>query len=629
MCGIAGIYNFEGKPVERERLERMAEVMRYRGPDGSGMHVDGSFGMSMRRLSIIDLDTGDQPMFNEDGTVAVIFNGEVYNYRELRAGLESRGHKFRTKSDTEVIVHLYEERGADLADALCGMFAIAVWDASRRRLLLVRDRLGVKPLYYAEHAGELLFGSEIKALFAAADVPRKVDAAGLDAYMQVQYFPLERTAFAAVKKLRAGHRMIVEDGRCEIEKWWEVRFPQTHERVDEASAVSRFRELFFKSVERRLVSDVPVGAFLSGGIDSSAVVAAMAEAAGGDVKTFTIGFGAEAREFSELEHAQQAAEAFGAERFERVIRAEEVGERIERVLAHFDEPFGGGLHTFLVSEIAAPHVKVALSGIGADELLGGYERQKKARLVARYAGLPDGARRAALAGARALRRSRASLPLADKIEKLDRLSRASALDLYFEWIAVFDDSFRRMVYKPDFYNAVSEKTLGASLAPLLGNAMPKNLDDRISFLELKTTLADDFLNYTDRMSMAWSLEARTPFLDHELVEYCATLPIEMKVRNGETKYILKKAMECALPEEITGRAKQPFVLPIGIWFRGPLRPLVEKTLMRGELAAESYIEPAAAAALAREHLDGAADHSWRLWSLIMLERWFRKYAPRT
>ncbi len=249
--------------------------------------------------------------------------------------------------------------------------------------------------------------------------------------------------------------------------------------------------------------------------------------------------------------------------------------------------------------------------------------------MARYAGLPDGARRAALAGARALRRLRASIPLADKIEKLDRLSRASALDLYFEWIAVFDDSFRRMVYKPDFYSAASEKTLGASLAPLLGNAMPKNLDDRISFLELKTTLADDFLNYTDRMSMAWSLEARTPFLDHELVEYCASLPIEMKVRNGETKYILKKAMECALPEEITSRAKQPFMLPIGIWFRGPLRPLVEKTLMRGELAAESYIEPTAAAALAREHLDGAADHSWRLWSLIMLERWFRKYAPRT
>jgi asparagine synthase (glutamine-hydrolysing) len=626
MCGIAGIYNFDGAPVARERLERMAAVMRHRGPDDEGFLIDGAFGMAMRRLSIIDLDTGRQPISSEDGAVSVTFNGEIYNHLEIRAELESRGHRFTTKSDTESIVHLYEDCGAELAHRLSGMFAIAVWDAPARRLSLFRDRLGIKPLYYCIHKNELLFGSEIKCILAASDVPRAADPAGLDYYLRTQYFPLDGTIFKNIRKLRAGHRAIVDASGHRIEKYWEIIFPPIREPVGEREAVEKFRELFFRSVERRLMSDVPIGAFLSGGIDSGAVVRAMSELSGEKIKTFTIGFGAEAPGFSELAPAQTVARACGAAPYERVIHAEEVIELMDRVLGHFDEPFGGGLHMFMVSELAAKHVKVALTGIGADELLGGYERQKRLRLLTAYTRAPGIARAAALASACAIEKLSGANPLAAKIRKLDRLASAQQNELYFEWISVFDDSLRRAVYRSDFYETSIERPIGAAVEKALGDALPENYEDRISFLELKTTLADDFLNYTDKMSMAWGIEARVPFLDHELVEYVVSLPHDLKVRGGQTKYLLKKAMEGLLPEEIIHRRKQPFLLPLGIWFRGPLRPLVEKTLITGELAAAAYIDPSAARELARQHLDGNADLTWQIWSLMLVEYWFRKYA---
>lgn len=626
MCGIAGIYSFDGAPVARERLQRMADVMRHRGPDDEGFLADGGFGMAMRRLSIIDLETGRQPIASEDARVNVIFNGEIYNHRELRAELESRGHRFSTRADTEVIAHLYEECGAELAHRLAGMFAIAVWDAHANRLTLIRDRLGVKPLYYCLHGGELLFGSEIKCILAAADIPRAVDAAALDNYLQTQYFPLDSTVFESVKKLRAGHRMTVDAAGHRIEQYWEIKFPRERGHVTEPEAVGRFRELFFKSVERRLMSDVPLGAFLSGGIDSSAVARVMSEITGEKVKTFTIGFGAEAPGYSEIGQARTVARYCGAEAFEWVVRAEDVAERMERVLDHFDEPFGGGLHTFLVSELASKHVKVALSGIGADELLGGYGRQRKLALVAAYSRLPRAARGAALAAAAAVEKIAGANSVAEKIYKIDRLADARGEDLYFEWIAVFNGGLRRAVYRPEFYRESQERPIGAAVAAALGGAMPDNPEDRISFLELKTTLADDFLNYTDRMSMAWGLEAREPFLDHELVEYAVSLPPGLKVKGGRTKYILKKAMEGMLPDEIINRRKQPFLLPLGIWFRGPLKPLVEKTLMGGELASADYLEPHEVRDLARRHLEGRSDFTWQLWSLLLLESWFRKYS---
>ncbi len=623
MCGIAGIFNFEGIPVERRRLELMADSIRHRGPDDDGFHIDGAAGLAMRRLSIIDLETGAQPIFNEDRSVCVVFNGEIYNYRELRGDLESRGHSFRTESDTEVIAHLYEEYGEDLAGRLNGMFAIALWDSARKKLMLFRDRLGIKPLYYAEYGGELLFGSEMKCLLAAADLPRDADRTGLDFYLRTQYFPFDHTVFRAVRKLMPGHRMTIDAGGRRIEKYWELSFGGCDD--SEPRAVERFRELFFKSVERRMIADVPLGAFLSGGIDSAAVLAVMSELKGGGVKTFTIGFGPEAKGYSELSPARVTADHCGADFHGWVVGAGDISSRMDRVLDHFDEPVGGGLHTFLVSELASQHVKVALSGIGSDELLGGYERQKKARLIAACRRTPGPVRKEMLAAMKRVTSIAGFRAAADKLSKLDRLAGAPDRDLYFEWIAVFDDSLRASLYQQDFFDETNLITPGAAAEKVFADRLPGDFDDRISFLELKTTLPDDFLNYTDRMSMAWSLEARVPFLDHELVEYVASLPMSLKLCGGTTKYLLKQAMRGLLPGHVINRRKQPFLLPLGTWLRGVLKPLVENTLLNGELACEPLLRPDAVRRMVALHLDGQADYHWQLWSVMLLEKWIRRF----
>ncbi len=618
MCGIAGIYNFSGAPIEPNRLARMAESIRHRGPDDDGTLIDGSFGMTMRRLSIIDLETGAQPVSSEDGFVSVIFNGEIYNYVELRASLESKGHAFSTKSDTEVIVHLYEEHGAALANELIGMFAIAVWDAKHRKLTLIRDRMGVKPLYWTRRGDEFLFGSEIKCLRAATDIPPEIDMQALDAYLSCQYFPFDTTIYSSVRKLRAGHIMTIENKHHSIERYWEIKFPDAPIDIGEKEAVNRFTELFYKSVQRRLISDVPLGAFLSGGIDSASVLAAMREISGLPVKTFTLGFGSEAPGYSELDSSRVSASFFGAEVNERIASASDILENIDRILYHFDEPFGGGLHTWFLSEFSSPHIKVALTGIGADELLGGYQRQKRLNIVRAFKMLPPSARKAVVA---------LSSPtgLQNNIIKLNRLASATKNDIYYEWISVADESIKKKLYNHSFYSARSSNSLGNWAASVFDCDLPSNTDDLISFLELKTTLPDDFLNYTDRMTMAWGLEAREPFLDHQLVEFAVSLPMNMKINNGVTKYILKKAMSDKLPSEIVHRKKQPFHLPIGIWLRNELRPLLENTLCASELASEKYFEPLALRKLAADHINGSSDNGWLIWSLLLLERLMRLY----
>lgn len=625
MCGITGIFKYGGGPVERGRVEEMTRTLVHRGPDDSGFFFDGPLGMGMRRLSIIDIAGGRQPIFNEDKTIAAVFNGEIYNYRELRRDLESNGHIFRTDSDSEVIVHLYEEQGEEFPHKLNGMFAIALWNSAEGTLLLVRDRLGIKPLYYAEAGGELLFGSEIKALTGAAPALRgEIDSRALDWYLTTQYFPLDRTLLKGVRKLLPGHMMQVRKTGTSISQYWRVRFPSEKLRIGEDEVVERFRQLFTDAVGRRMIADVPLGAFLSGGIDSSAVVAVMSSLTDEPVRTFSIGFGEEARSFNELGYAGETARHCGAESHTWVIKPGDVRSRLERVLEHFDEPFGSGLHTYLVSELAAKEVKVALSGIGADELLFGYERQKKARFVQAYSGLPAAAKSVLKRGVSAVSGAPGARRLAEKFDKLDRLATSSNRGIYFDWISVFNDALKRDVYTDAYYRESVEQPVHDYVFGAFGDDVPEEFDDLISYLELKTTLPDDFLNYTDRMSMAWSLEARTPFLDHELVEFAAALPADMKLRNGETKFPLKKAMHGLLPGEIIYRRKQPFFLPLGIWFRGELRPFVEEQLAGGGLSCGEYIDPAGAAKLAKSHLEGRADYTWQLWSLILVEQWFRR-----
>jgi asparagine synthase (glutamine-hydrolysing) len=595
----------------------MAESMRHRGPDDDGSLIDGSFGMTMRRLSIIDLETGAQPVSSEDGSVSVIFNGEIYNYVELRASLESKGHRFSTKSDTEVIVHLYEQYGAALATELIGMFAIAVWDSKLRKLILIRDRLGVKPLYWTRRGDELIFGSEIKCLLAASDIPPDIDSRALDAYLSCQYFPFDTTIYSTVRKLRAGHIMTIENNRHSIERYWEIKFPDDPLDISEKEAVKRFTELFYISVKRRLISDVPLGLFLSGGIDSASVLAAMSEISGSSFKTFTLGFGEEAPGYSEFESSRVSASFWGADNNERIASATDICDNIDRILHHFDEPFGGGLHTWFLSEFSSPHIKVALTGIGADELFGGYQRQKRLSLIRVFKTLPLSIRKTTVSLA-------SYSSLRNNAGKLNRLASSSDRDIYYEWISIADESLKRTLYNPVFHSERSHDSLGGWAASIFGSDMPSKTDDLISFLELKTTLPDDFLNYTDRMTMGWGLEAREPFLDHQLVEFAVSLSMNLKVKNGESKYILKKAMSDKLPAKIVNRKKQPFHLPIGIWLRNELRPLIEKTLCASELASEKYFEPAALRKLVDDHIAGSSDNGWILWSLFLVEHWMKK-----
>ncbi len=626
MCGIAGIFSYNGRQPERDRVELMTETIVHRGPDDSGFFFDGPLGMGMRRLSIIDLDGGRQPMFNEDKSIAVVFNGEIYNYRELKRNLEAGGHIFRTNSDTEVIVHLYEDYGENFVCELNGMFAIALWDSHANGLLLVRDRLGIKPLYYADLENEFLFGSEIKCITAAAPRLRSgVDSRALDWYLTTQYFPLDRTHLKGVKKLLPGHLMRVGSAGFKTRRYWQVKFPSQKSRMSDKDVVERFRRLFTDAVRRRMIADVPLGAFLSGGIDSSAVVAVMTSLTDAPVRTFSIGFGAEARGYNELGYAEETARHCAADAHTWVIKPGDVKSRLEHVLEHFDEPFGGGLHTYLVSELAIKEVKVALSGIGADELLFGYERQKKAKFVELYSGLPSSAKTVLRKGSAAIAGLPGGRQFADKLDKLDRLASASERSVYFDWISVFNEGMKKDIYTYGFFNESRDNPVHDYVFDSFSESeIPEEFDDLISFLELKTTLPDDFLNYTDRMSMAWSLEARTPFLDHELVEFAASLPAAMKLKNGEAKYPLKQAMRGLLPDEIIYRKKQPFFLPLGIWFRGELRPFVEECLAGGEMKSGEFIRADGAAKMARAHLSGRADYTWQIWSLILFEHWCRK-----
>lgn len=620
MCGIAGIFSFRGNAPSEDRARSMARSIVHRGPDDEGYFSSGPLSMGMRRLSIIDLESGRQPISGEDGSVTVVFNGEIYNYRELTEELKKLGHVFKTKCDTETIAHLYEEYGSAFVEKLNGMFAIALWDEKIKKLYLFRDRLGIKPVFYMEQDDELLFGSEIKCLSAGGGRLKGPDPQALDYYFTSQYFPAEKSIYRNVKKLLAGHYLEITDAGMKMRRYWTPGFHKEKLDISETEAIEKFRELFRRSVQRRLVADVPLGAFLSGGVDSSAVVSIMSEMTGGDpVRTFSIGFGEEAPEFNELPHVETAARHAGATMRTWVVKPQELLERLDKIIHHFDEPFGGGLHTFLVSEIAAKEVKVALTGIGADELLWGYERQKKARLVSMYSKLPGPARAALRAGASAL----GSKSFSEKASKLDRLASSTVRELYFDWICVFDKSAKETLYAPAFKNAVSNGISDYAFE-IFGDQIPADFNDMISCLELKTTLADDFLNYTDRTSMAWSLEARVPFLDHELVEFVVSLPHEFKTKGGVTKYLLKKSMEGILPDEIIYRKKQPFFLPLGTWFRGGLKPLVVDCLLSSSPAYAEYLNPDAVRIMAVDHLEGKADNTWKLWSVILFEKWMIK-----
>jgi asparagine synthase (glutamine-hydrolysing) len=623
MCGIAGFVESPsvsaplGADAQRALVHQMCEVIRHRGPDDEGTWVDDGVAIGMRRLSIIDLSTGHQPIHNEDRSVRVVFNGEIYNFRELRDELEAAGHRFYTATDTEAIVHAYEEWGTAAISRLRGMFGLAIWDGRSNTLLLARDRMGIKPLHYAEAGGRLYFGSEIKSILCAPDVPRGLDLDALDHYLSFLYTPRDGSIFASIRKLPPGHLLIWHRGVARVEQYWE--YPATEAiATNEADAVSELRVVLADAVKSHLVSDVPLGAFLSGGIDSSLVVALMAEASGGRVKTFSIGFDEPA--YDELEHARLVANHFGTDHHELVVRPDALGI-LDRLIGHFDEPFAdtSAIPTWYVSQMAGRHVTVVLSGDGGDELFGGYDRYlPHPRVLAfdRYS--PRVLRRVAAAAASGLPHGARGRNFLQHVGR-DEQGR------YIDAIRFFSADEKPSLLTEEIRDALTGPDPEVRLARQFERYAHLPWPSQMMRFDAETYLPDDVLTKVDRMSMAHSIESRVPLLDNAVVAFAASLPASLKIRNGRRKHILKEVAATMLPKAILERPKQGFGVPLDVWFRGNLRELFSDTLLSARSLQRGYFQPKFVRQLVQEHLAGTRDHSWRLWQLVVFERWATAY----
>jgi asparagine synthase (glutamine-hydrolysing) len=597
----------------------MCSVIRHRGPDDEGIHVEPGVGLGMRRLSIIDLAGGRQPIHNETGSVWVVFNGEIYNYRELRRDLEARGHAFATSSDTETIVHAYEEWGEDAFARLRGMFGIALWDRARATLILARDRAGIKPLHYVERAGRLFFASEIKSLLAADAVEPRLDLAALDHYLTFLYTPRDASIFQDVRKLPPGHLLRWRGGRAELVQYWALP-PDAPFRGSEADAVEALRTVLADAVRSHLVSDVPLGAFLSGGVDSSAVVAFMARTSNRPAKTFSIGF--DDPRYDELEHARAVAAHFGTDHHEFVVRPDGLS-MLDRLVRHFDEPFAdsSAIPTWYVSEIARRHVTVVLSGDGGDELFGGYDRYLPHPRVAGFDRLRvPGMRTAA-------RLLWPRLPHGMRGRNFLRHVSRDDRGRYLDSVSFFQEDERRALYSGDLRGALDAGS-EAIAARRFDRFARLPLHGRMMRFDFETYLPEDVLTKVDRMSMAHSIESRVPLLDNHVIDFAASLPAAYAIKNGRRKHVLKEALGGILPRGILDRRKQGFGVPLGAWFRGGVTNLFSDVLEAPVTRQRGYFQQGVVDRLLREQRDGTRDHSLQLWQLVVFELWHREYLDR-
>jgi len=624
MCGICGVIHFDGSPVEQANLTRMVETIRHRGPDDSGVWVSGNVGLGNTRLAVIDVSAaGHQPLSNEADDVWIVFNGEIYNFPPIRNELLERGHVFRSRTDTETVVHLFEERGIDCLAALRGMFALAIWDGRNRELWLARDRLGKKPLYYFHDGSRLIFGSEIKCILAYPNTPRVLDRGALPLYLAYGYVPAPETIFVGVRALRPGCWLRVKEGRIEEREYWAAPAAAPAAALTtkgEQEWAEGLLEQLREAVRLRLISDVPLGAFLSGGLDSSAVTALMAEAASGPVKTFAIGFGGEPS-FDETAHARVVAQHLGTDHHEFIVEPQTV-DLIPKLVWHFDQPFGdsSAIPTYLVSKLAREHVTVALNGDGGDELFAGYERFRAARLARHYQRLPEWAHRGVEAVARVLPQGTGYRDLGRRALRFVTMARLPLPQQYLGWVGIMSPEMVDGLtveaggeQPPAHFRKYFPQPEGGDPVPILLN------------VNLRSYLPDDLLIKADRMSMAASLEARSPFLDHRLVEFAATMPASLQLRGGASKYILKRAFEGKLPREIIHRRKHGFGVPIGKWFRTTLREYLTDTLCSARAKERGLLRLEAVQGLVSEHLSGERDHGHALWALLMLEAWAQAF----
>jgi asparagine synthase (glutamine-hydrolysing) len=623
MCGIYGVVSrIPNKGVDRSALRRMGQVLRHRGPDDEGCHVDGQVGLGVRRLSVIDLATGHQPVTNEDETMWLVCNGEIYNYQELRDTLEKQGHIFVSESDTEVIIHAFEEYGDRCVEHLNGMFVFAVWDAPRRRLTIARDRLGIKPLYYWLNGHQIVFGSELKAVIAHPDVPRRIDFIALDQFLTLEYIPAPRTIFRGIYKLPPGHRLIFEEAGLTVERYWDVHLREIP--GDEAARAEMLIDLIRDAVRLRLASDVPLGALLSGGIDSSTVVAFMSEVSSTPVRTFSIGF--DDQTYDELPYARTVAAHFCTDHCEEVLQPA-IAPLAERLVGHLDEPFGdfSVFPTYLVSRLAGESVKVVLSGDGGDEVFGGYETYVAQYVDRYYRWLPAPLRQRALPALLDwVPPQSAKRGLINKAKRFVDGGALPASLQHTRWMMFMSDDDKTQLYRPDLQANLNGYTGASLLESYFQEATDLDPLAQQQYVDIKTYLVDDILTKVDRMSMAASIEARVPLLDHRIVEFALSLPPQSKLRYGRTKVILRRAMHGRLPEEVLNRPKQGFSIPLKHWLRGSLRPLMTDLLSTDCVRRRGYFEPQTVNGWVSEHLQRRANHSHRLWALMIFELWHRQ-----
>ncbi|MFH1508138.1 MAG: asparagine synthase (glutamine-hydrolyzing) [Candidatus Omnitrophota bacterium] len=628
MCGICGLIDHRNNPEGLEGIIRkMCSKLSHRGPDDEGVYVDNSLpaiGLGHRRLSIIDLSpAGRQPMSDESGRIQLVLNGEIYNFKELREELIKKGHKFKSNTDTEALVHLYEEYGEECVKCLRGMFAFAIWDNARSKLLLARDRVGKKPLLYFHQQGKFGFASEFASLLEAGVIEKKINPRMLDHYLSFGYIPAPASIYEGVYKLQPGHILTLQNNELKIQKYWDLEYADKI-KISEEEAKAEVLRLLEEAIRIRLYSDVPLGAFLSGGVDSSAVVALMSRLSPNKVKTFSIGF--EDSDYSELKYARNIAEMYGTEHHEFIVRPKAM-EILPLLVERYGEPYADSscIPTYYVSRETRNFVTVALNGDGGDESFAGYERYQAMILASCLNDLPQPVKNIIKSAARIL---------PDSVEPKSFFRRArrfidgaflSDFRKYSRWVSIFDDDSKRALFSDDFIRDHPLAGGADFLRPFFEGRASWNMLDKLLNADVHTYLPDDLLVKVDIASMANSLECRSPFLDHKLMEFCARLPAEYKLKGRNKKYILKKAIENIVPKENIYRRKMGFGVPIGRWFRGELKGFVRETLLGEPSLKRGYFEPDALRRIVQEHTEGRRDHSFKLWSLLMLELWHQRF----
>ena len=643
MCGIAGIFHLDGEPIDPSILKAMADTLAHRGPDDEGFYLNhpsaishqprsmshelstmSHIGLAHRRLSIIDLSSGHQPMSNEDGTVWIVFNGEIYNFPSLRNDLVSKGHIFKTRSDTETIVYAYEEWGEACVNRLRGMFAFAIWDGRRQRLFLARDRLGIKPLYYYWDGKRLLFGSELKAILAYPRVRRDLNLQALYDYFCLLYIPAPKSIFKNIFKLPAGHTLTMgQNCQPQVQEYWDISF-DPEESVSEQEWCERIIEKLREAVKIRLMSDVPLGAFLSGGIDSSAVVGLMASLVDEPIKTASIGFQEE--EFNELPYAGQVADHFETDHHEKIVRPDAVTV-LEKLVWHFDEPFAdsSAVPTYYVSEVARQKVTVALSGDGGDENFAGYRRYYFDVLENHLRGFfPSLFRKYAIGGIAKIYPKADWAPQIFRAKTLLTNLSLDPIEGFFHSMSWFE-GLRDRLFLPEFHKELSDYSTIDVFKGHYGSASADDPLSAVQYLDIKTYLADDILTKVDRASMAHSLEVRVPLLDHRFMEMVASIPWNLKLNGREGKYIFKKALEAFIPHDVLYRRKMGFSIPLSRWLRNELKPLFEESVFSPTAVSTSFLDMKTIRRMWQEHQSGIWDRGPELWTILFWEQWGRKW----